>query len=88
MTQFTYLHVRADLGMTSPDLGLPPRFCCGFLGLLRRRNWEIMSQYDELKRLLDSESGERDVVKWLKHNREIPSYCREQSQRLVFRISS
>jgi hypothetical protein len=29
-----------------------------------------MSQYDELKRLLDSTSGERDVVKWLKHNRE------------------
>jgi hypothetical protein len=29
-----------------------------------------MSQYDELKGLLDSESGERDVVKWLKHDRE------------------
>ena len=29
-----------------------------------------MSQYDELKRLLDSASGEREVAKWLKQDRE------------------
>jgi hypothetical protein len=49
---------------------------------------ELMSQYDELKRLLDSASGERTVVNWLKESRENTLVLSRTVSTFGFRISS
>ena len=46
------------------------KICHDFRGDICLGMKELMSQYDEPKRLLDSASGERTVVNWLKESRE------------------